>query len=350
VRSSLSITPSTVTSEPGTIRPATSGKAADDGSPGTEHVGPGQLLALGQTDVANRRRVLDENLGPEGAQHALGVVAGGFGLDHLDAALGVQAGQQHGRLHLGRGHRAACRSDRAGCRPSGSAAGGPSRPIQRRAHLGPGDPAPGIIGRPRSEAVAGEGGAEAKPAAAPMIRRTPVPALPQSMTSAGSAKPPWPSIRQHPSPSCSTRAPKAAHGGGRSAGRRRLPAGPRPSWSPGPARPGSSNDVKWTCRRGRGSRPAGGRAGRSSVQQPSCRNRLPDLGGFREGIAFDSGPSVMASDRPLFPSGSKGRRLLANPELGAKQICPNCQSKFYDLGRRPAVCPKCESRSTRKRR
>jgi uncharacterized protein (TIGR02300 family) len=32
---------------------------------------------------------------------------------------------------------------------------------------------------------------------------------------------------------------------------------------------------------------------------------------------------------------------LANPELGAKQICPNCQSKFYDLGRRPAVCPKC---------
>jgi uncharacterized protein (TIGR02300 family) len=34
---------------------------------------------------------------------------------------------------------------------------------------------------------------------------------------------------------------------------------------------------------------------------------------------------------------------LANPELGAKQICPNCQSKFYDLGRRPAHCPKCET-------
>ena len=32
---------------------------------------------------------------------------------------------------------------------------------------------------------------------------------------------------------------------------------------------------------------------------------------------------------------------MANTELGAKQICPNCQSKFYDLGRRPAVCPKC---------
>lgn len=32
---------------------------------------------------------------------------------------------------------------------------------------------------------------------------------------------------------------------------------------------------------------------------------------------------------------------MANPELGLKQICPNCQSKFYDLNRRPAVCPKC---------
>jgi uncharacterized protein (TIGR02300 family) len=32
---------------------------------------------------------------------------------------------------------------------------------------------------------------------------------------------------------------------------------------------------------------------------------------------------------------------LALPELGAKQICPNCQAKFYDLTRRPAHCPKC---------
>jgi uncharacterized protein (TIGR02300 family) len=32
---------------------------------------------------------------------------------------------------------------------------------------------------------------------------------------------------------------------------------------------------------------------------------------------------------------------LANPELGTKQICPNCQAKFYDLSKRPAHCPKC---------
>ncbi len=34
---------------------------------------------------------------------------------------------------------------------------------------------------------------------------------------------------------------------------------------------------------------------------------------------------------------------LANPELGAKQICPSCSTKFYDLGRRPAHCPKCQT-------
>jgi uncharacterized protein (TIGR02300 family) len=34
---------------------------------------------------------------------------------------------------------------------------------------------------------------------------------------------------------------------------------------------------------------------------------------------------------------------LANPELGQKQICPSCAAKFYDLGRRPAVCPKCQA-------
>ena len=32
---------------------------------------------------------------------------------------------------------------------------------------------------------------------------------------------------------------------------------------------------------------------------------------------------------------------MANPDLGQKQVCPECQAKFYDLNRRPAVCPKC---------
>ena len=32
---------------------------------------------------------------------------------------------------------------------------------------------------------------------------------------------------------------------------------------------------------------------------------------------------------------------MASPELGTKQICPQCQAKFYDLSKRPAHCPKC---------
>ncbi len=51
----------------------------------------------------------------------------------------------------------------------------------------------------------------------------------------------------------------------------------------------------------------------------------------------------MARSRPLFGprAGPQTRNVLANPELGTKQICPNCQTKFYDLTRRPAHCPKC---------
>ncbi len=49
----------------------------------------------------------------------------------------------------------------------------------------------------------------------------------------------------------------------------------------------------------------------------------------------------MARDRPLQARQQTEVAALANPELGAKQICPTCSSKFYDLGRRPAVCPKC---------
>jgi uncharacterized protein (TIGR02300 family) len=49
----------------------------------------------------------------------------------------------------------------------------------------------------------------------------------------------------------------------------------------------------------------------------------------------------VAREPPLKTPSPRKTDALANPELGAKQICPNCQAKFYDLQRRPAVCPKC---------
>ncbi|BDG75312.1 TIGR02300 family protein [Roseomonas fluvialis] len=32
---------------------------------------------------------------------------------------------------------------------------------------------------------------------------------------------------------------------------------------------------------------------------------------------------------------------MAKPELGLKRSCVSCGTRFYDLARSPAVCPKC---------
>jgi uncharacterized protein (TIGR02300 family) len=32
---------------------------------------------------------------------------------------------------------------------------------------------------------------------------------------------------------------------------------------------------------------------------------------------------------------------MAKPELGLKRVCVACSTKFYDLTRQPAICPKC---------
>lgn len=32
---------------------------------------------------------------------------------------------------------------------------------------------------------------------------------------------------------------------------------------------------------------------------------------------------------------------MVKPQLGTKRLCPNCGTKYYDLGRDPILCPKC---------
>ncbi len=32
---------------------------------------------------------------------------------------------------------------------------------------------------------------------------------------------------------------------------------------------------------------------------------------------------------------------MVKPELGTKRVCVSCGARFYDLGKSPAVCPKC---------
>ena len=34
---------------------------------------------------------------------------------------------------------------------------------------------------------------------------------------------------------------------------------------------------------------------------------------------------------------------MAKPELGTKRVCVSCNTKFYDLCKTPAVCPKCDT-------
>ena len=50
----------------------------------------------------------------------------------------------------------------------------------------------------------------------------------------------------------------------------------------------------------------------------------------------------MASERPAGPAVRRAQEShLARTDLGDKQVCPNCGAKFYDLRKRPAMCPKC---------
>ena len=57
-------------------------------------------------------------------------------------------------------------------------------------------------------------------------------------------------------------------------------------------------------------------------------------------MAFDRWPPGVAREPPSRQPQVQ-EASLPDPELGAKQICPACSTKFYDLRRRPAACPKC---------
>ncbi len=83
MRSGFTMTLRTVTSEPGTTRAATIGKAAEDGSPGTTTFVPVRRTPLTKPDGPVHR--LD--VAAEGAEHVLAVIAALCGLDHFDIAV-----------------------------------------------------------------------------------------------------------------------------------------------------------------------------------------------------------------------------------------------------------------------
>jgi len=50
-------------------------------------------------------------------------------------------------------------------------------------------------------------------------------------------------------------------------------------------------------------------------------------------LRIDPGAWRGPDTRLMFP--------MAKPELGLKRVCVACGTKFYDLTRAPAICPKC---------
>ncbi len=101
VRVGESRTPSSSTRESGSTRAATTRNAAVEASPGTSTSVPCRRAP--PRTVALKPVALDRDA--EGGQHALGVVAARARLADARLALGLQAGEQHGRLDLRAGDR-----------------------------------------------------------------------------------------------------------------------------------------------------------------------------------------------------------------------------------------------------
>ena len=253
-------------SEPGTISAATSGKAAEDGSPGTT-IGRGfssgwpherdaaAVLAIGST----------RTLGAEMRQHALGVVARGFGSITVVLARRLQAGEQHRRLHLRRGDRQARRrsgSDR-GALQRAAAAGRP-RPLRRtRAPIRSSGSSTRRIGRLRKQASPSKVAAIWAAGDHAQHQPEPVPELPKSSGAAGLSQA-ADARRRGRASRRRRRAPAARRARAwrrRCSARPRLRAGPSTVVSPtGERRPGSGRGARSTCRPARGRGPAGPRA------------------------------------------------------------------------------------------
>ncbi len=260
------LTPARWSSASGWIAPATSQKAAADGSDGTESaIGrhPGRsldghgVLPVGAASLVHGHAT--------GAEHPLGVVPGCHRLGHARLAVRRERRQQDRGLDLcagdGRpvvdGDRCArpvtARGSRVSpCRPSNAApiarSGSTTRPIGRR----------------RSEASPSSTADSGRPASSPATRRVVVPELPQSRVADGST-------RASP-PGLAPGSPRA---------RRALPPAPR-------VRPGLPRRRPWTGRpprrrpRRSGSRPpragpAAGRGGRSTCPRAAPASHAAGL-------------------------------------------------------------------------
>ena len=73
------------------------------------------------------------------------------------------------------------------------------------------------------------------------------------------------------------------------------------------------------------------------------RNRAAAWAAPPPAAAIDTGGATRQVKHLNFQTPAQGTRTVAKPELGTKRLCGNCAAKFYDLGKDPIVCPKCET-------
>ena len=96
---------------------ATIGKAADEGSAGTDDRARRQRRPPGQRDAPAFALDADHDLGAEMGEHLLGMVARGLALDDRRRPTRVEAGEQDRRFDLRRGDRRAIEDRRGIGRP-----------------------------------------------------------------------------------------------------------------------------------------------------------------------------------------------------------------------------------------
>ena len=193
-----------------------------------------------------------------------------------------------------------------------------------RAPIAASGPVTRFIGRFRRLASPSKSVVIGYPAAAPISRRTPVPALPQSMTPVGCVNPPCPVTRQRPWPRRSTVAPKASTA--RAVARMSSPSS-RPSMSVTPFAMAPRIRARWEIDLSPGARTRPDSAGLrravrwAGIDTRRSPNRSIGRGGAE--MAFDSGVRGWQGSRPFSPLPPKvfnRGQTRTGPEAGLPEL------------------------------
>ena len=278
--------------------------------------------------------------GAEMAEHVLGVVAGGDGLVDPGAAAGVEAGEEEGGLDLGRGDLEAVLDGQGvagaldGERQAAALAGG-----EAGAGLGErdGDPAhgaaaqAGVAGHDGEDRVGGQQAGEQAGGGAGIAHVEDVAGLGEGADAAAGDAP--------GRAVAGDVGAEGAHGGGGAEHVLALEEAVDRGLADGEA---GEHQGAMADRLVAGDADAAGqgRWGGADVERAWGHARRRIAWGRRFDSAARRWHGRALPDDPLRGARFEGSSMV-KPELGMKRVCVSCSTRFYDLSRNPAVCPKC---------